>query len=50
MFNVFDEGKKEDVEDNWDKKSFVKFSKVVKKIVDKVVKYGYVLVIIYVGF
>lgn len=49
MFNVLDEGKREDVEDNWDKKSPAKSSKAAKKIVDKVVKHGHVLVTTYAG-
>ncbi|KAK4177264.1 SNF2 family N-terminal domain-containing protein [Triangularia setosa] len=49
MFNVRDEGKREDIEDTWDKESPAKSSKAAKKIVDRVVKHGHVLVTTYAG-
>ncbi|KAK4200516.1 SNF2 family N-terminal domain-containing protein [Triangularia verruculosa] len=49
MFNVRDEGKREDIEDTWDKKTPVKSSRAAKKIVDRVVKHGHVLVTTYAG-
>ncbi|GAB1320848.1 DNA repair protein rhp26 [Madurella fahalii] len=50
MFNVRDEGKIEDDVDDWDKKQTPsKSSKAAKRIVDRVVKHGHVLVTTYAG-
>ncbi|KAK0709165.1 SNF2 family N-terminal domain-containing protein [Lasiosphaeria miniovina] len=49
MFNVRNEGEIEDQDDVWDKKKPSKSSKAAKKIVDRVVKHGHVLVTTYAG-
>ncbi|KAK4152663.1 SNF2 family N-terminal domain-containing protein [Chaetomidium leptoderma] len=49
MFNVHDEGEIEDHADDWEKKRPSKSSPAVKRIVDRVVKHGHVLVTTYAG-
>ncbi|AEO69555.1 uncharacterized protein THITE_2120135 [Thermothielavioides terrestris NRRL 8126] len=49
MFNVHDEGELEDHVDDWDNKKPTRSSKAAKKIVDRVVKNGHVLVTTYAG-
>ncbi|KAK3374851.1 SNF2 family N-terminal domain-containing protein [Podospora didyma] len=49
MFNVDDEGEIEDMDDEFDKKRPSKSSTAARKIVDRVVKHGHVLVTTYAG-
>ncbi|EAQ88918.1 hypothetical protein CHGG_05537 [Chaetomium globosum CBS 148.51] len=49
MFNVRDEGEIEDHVDDWEEKKPSKSSTAVKRIVDRVVKQGHVLVTTYAG-
>lgn len=49
MFNVRNEGEIEDLEDDWDGKRPSKSNNAAKKIVDRVVKHGHVLVTTYAG-
>jgi DNA excision repair protein ERCC-6 len=49
MFSVRDEGEIEDHEDDWENKKPSKSSTAVKRIVDRVVKHGHVLVTTYAG-
>ncbi|KAG7290207.1 hypothetical protein NEMBOFW57_000205 [Staphylotrichum longicolle] len=49
MFSVRDEGEIEDHEDGWEDKKPSKSSTAVKRIVDRVVKHGHVLVTTYAG-
>ena len=49
MFSVRDEGEIEDHEDDWTQKKPSKSSTAVKRIVDRVVKHGHVLVTTYAG-
>lgn len=49
MFNVNDEYRMEDREDDWDKKRPSKSNNAAKKIVNRVVRHGHVLVTTYAG-
>jgi DNA excision repair protein ERCC-6 len=49
MFNVREEGEIEDHVDDWEKKKPSRSSTAVKRIVDRVVKHGHVLVTTYAG-
>ena len=49
MFNVRNEGEIEDLEDDWEEKKPKKSNQAAKRIVDRVVKHGHVLVTTYAG-